>query len=99
MSPPSSKPRFTPNFVTDSKVSALLPTPLYTQIKGVLREMILAGVYKPHQLIPSESEMIESFQILKIVDLGNIGLNISFDDEHNRGIFPWAYLRELRDVA
>jgi DUF971 family protein len=38
-------------------------------------------------------------KILKIIDLGNIGLNISFDDEHNRGIFPWAYLRELRDVA
>jgi DUF971 family protein len=37
-------------------------------------------------------------KILRVIDLGNIGLNISFDDEHYRGIFPWAYLRELKDV-
>jgi DUF971 family protein len=37
-------------------------------------------------------------KILKVIDLGSIGLHISFDDDHNRGIFPWAYLRELNDV-
>jgi DUF971 family protein len=37
-------------------------------------------------------------KILTVIDLGNVGLHISFDDEHNRGIYPWSYLRELNDV-
>jgi GntR family transcriptional regulator len=86
----SSKPKFSPNFAADNKVSSLLPTPLYTQIKRVLREMILAGVYKPHQQMPSESEMIESFQVSRITirqalnDLQNEGLIFRI---HGKGTF------------
>jgi DUF971 family protein len=45
-----------------------------------------------------EKTVQSAAKILIIIDLGNIGLNISFDDEHNRGIFPWVYLRELKDL-
>jgi DUF971 family protein len=27
--------------------------------------------------------------------VGELGLNLVFDDEHGRGIYPWPYLREL----
>jgi GntR family transcriptional regulator len=90
MSPTSSKPKLATSFISDGKVSALSPTPLYTQIKGVLREMILAGVYKPHQQMPSESEMIESFQVSRITvrqalnDLQNEGLIFRI---HGKGTF------------
>ena len=30
-----------------------------------------------------------------IVPIGDKGLNLVFSDGHGRGIFPWAYLREL----
>jgi DUF971 family protein len=31
----------------------------------------------------------------RIVPIGGYAINIVFDDEHARGIFPWAFLRAL----
>lgn len=31
----------------------------------------------------------------RIEPIGDQGLNLGFSDGHARGIFPWAYLREL----
>jgi len=31
----------------------------------------------------------------RIVPVGGYAINIAFDDEHARGIFPWAFLRAL----
>lgn len=36
----------------------------------------------------------ESVQILAASPLG-YGLQLHFSDGHNRGVFPWSYLREL----
>lgn len=33
--------------------------------------------------------------IASITPIGAIGLQFSFSDGHDRGIYPWAYLREL----
>ncbi|HAB55959.1 MAG TPA: 1-(5-phosphoribosyl)-5-((5-phosphoribosylamino)methylideneamino)imidazole-4-carboxamide isomerase, partial [Cellvibrionales bacterium] len=33
--------------------------------------------------------------ILSITAVGNYALQISFDDQHNSGIYSWAYLFEL----
>ena len=30
-----------------------------------------------------------------VAPMGQVGLQMSFSDGHDRGIYPWAYLREL----
>jgi DUF971 family protein len=37
----------------------------------------------------------EALRIVAIEPVGELGLNLVFNDEHGRGIYPWAYLREL----
>lgn len=71
-------------------VVPLSPVPLYTQIKDMLRERILDGSYQPHQQMPSESEMINSFGVSRITvrqalnDLQNEGLIFKI---HGKGTF------------
>ena len=66
------------------------PVPLYTQIKDMLRERILDGSYQPHQQMPTESEMIASFNVSRITvrqalnDLQNEGLIFKI---HGKGTF------------
>jgi DUF971 family protein len=33
--------------------------------------------------------------VSQLQPVGDMGLQIIFDDGHDRGIFPWAYLRQL----
>lgn len=47
-------------------VTSLLPVPLYTQIKDILRDRILEGVYKSHEQMPSESELMKVFKVSRI---------------------------------
>lgn len=42
------------------------PVPLYTQIKGILRDRILDGTYHAHQQMPSESELMSTFGVSRI---------------------------------
>lgn len=44
----------------------LSPVPLYTQIKEILRGRILDGSYKPHDQMPSESELMAAFKVSRI---------------------------------
>ncbi|ARU30482.1 hypothetical protein CAP31_01495 [Sulfuriferula sp. AH1] len=37
----------------------------------------------------------EAISILSIVPVGSYAIQISFNDGHDRGIFPWEYLRQL----
>jgi GntR family transcriptional regulator len=66
------------------------PVPLYEQIKDLLRERILDGTYQPHQQMPSESEMMASFNVSRITvrqalnDLQNEGLIFRI---HGKGTF------------
>ncbi len=72
------------------KVQPLSPTPLYAQIKEILRARILDGSYQPHQQMPSEAEMIEAFDVSRITvrqalnDLQNEGLIFRI---HGKGTF------------
>ena len=34
-------------------------------------------------------------ELMKIEVLGSIGVQLFFSDGHNRGIYPWAYLRQI----
>jgi len=48
------------------EVLQLSPVPLYTQIKGILRDRILDGTYQAHQQMPSESELMATFSVSRI---------------------------------
>lgn len=71
-------------------VQPLSPVPLYEQIKDLLRARILDGSYQPHQQMPSESEMMASFNVSRITvrqalnDLQNEGLIFRI---HGKGTF------------
>lgn len=64
--------------------------PLYVQIKELLRNRILDGVYQPHAQLPSESEMMAAFNVSRITvrqalgDLENEGLIFRL---HGKGSF------------
>lgn len=49
-----------------TSVTSLLPVPLYTQIKDILRDRILEGVYESHEQMPSESELMKAFKVSRI---------------------------------
>jgi GntR family transcriptional regulator len=42
------------------------PYPLYIQLKEILKNRILEGYYKPKQQMPSENDLISSFQVSRI---------------------------------
>jgi GntR family transcriptional regulator len=66
------------------------PVPRYHQLKEILRERIRSGEWKPGDLIPSERELSESYDISRmtarqaITDLVNEGV---FFREQGRGTF------------
>lgn len=37
----------------------------------------------------------ENIRILSVVPVGSYAIQLCFDDGHDRGIFPWDYLRQL----
>jgi DUF971 family protein len=41
------------------------------------------------------AESFAAVTIERVTPVGGYALNIAFDDEHARGIFPWAFLRKL----
>lgn len=38
-------------------------------------------------------------ELLRIEPVGDVGLQLFFSDGHQRGIYPWAYLREIAQCA
>lgn len=42
------------------------PLPFYAQVRDALRQQILEGALQPHQKMPSESQMIDSFGVSRI---------------------------------
>jgi prepilin-type processing-associated H-X9-DG protein len=44
-------------------------------------------------------EPFDDLAIAEIAPIGDYAINIVFTDGHARGIFPWAYLRELAIAA
>ena len=72
------------------QVQPMSPVPLYAQIKDILRARILDGSYQPHQQMPSESDMMATFNVSRITvrqalnDLQNEGLIFRI---HGKGTF------------
>ena len=73
-----------------ASIEPLSPTPLYAQIREILRSRVLDGSYQPHQQMPSESEMMAAFNVSRITvrqalgDLQNEGLIFRI---HGKGTF------------
>lgn len=66
------------------------PVPLYTQIRELLRERIVSGMFRSEGLLPSENEMVKAFGVSRITvrqalnDLQKEGLVFKI---HGKGTF------------
>ncbi|MEZ2143418.1 gamma-butyrobetaine hydroxylase-like domain-containing protein [Bradyrhizobium sp. DN5] len=44
-----------------------------------------------------ELTVAPGLHVAAIEPIGNYALRLSFSDGHDRGIYPWSYLRELAE--
>jgi DNA-binding GntR family transcriptional regulator len=51
--------------VTDDRIDPIAPVPPYRQIAGILRHRIESGQYSPDTRIPTESELMEAFEVAR----------------------------------
>jgi DUF971 family protein len=49
----------------------------------------------PAGALPAVARAFDDVELLRIEPVGEIGLQFFFSDGHQRGIYPWAYLREI----
>ncbi len=51
--------------MTDDRIDPLGPLPPYRQIAAILRRRIESGHYPPDTRIPTESELVEAFEVAR----------------------------------
>jgi GntR family transcriptional regulator len=51
--------------VTDDRIDPLGPLPPYRQIAAILRRRIESGQYQPDTRIPTESELVDAFEVAR----------------------------------
>jgi DNA-binding GntR family transcriptional regulator len=51
--------------VTDDRIDPIAPLPPYRQIAGILRRRIESGQYPPDARIPTESELMDAFEVAR----------------------------------
>ena len=51
--------------MADDRIDPLAPVPPYRQIAAILRRRIEAGEYAPDTRIPTESELVEAFEVAR----------------------------------
>jgi len=51
--------------VADDRIDPIAPLPPYRQIADILRRRIESGRYQPDTRIPTESELIEAFEVAR----------------------------------
>jgi GntR family transcriptional regulator len=47
------------------RIDPIAPVPPYRQIAAILRRRITAGTYPTHSRIPTESELVEEFEVAR----------------------------------
>jgi GntR family transcriptional regulator len=60
--------------VTADQIDPLAPIPPYRQIAEILRRRIKAGQYPPDTRIPTESELVEAFEVARTTARRAIGV-------------------------
>ena len=51
--------------MTDDRIDPIAPLPPYRQIADILRRRIESGQYQPDTRIPTESELVEAFEVAR----------------------------------
>jgi GntR family transcriptional regulator len=51
--------------VADDRIDPIAPVPPYRQVAGILRRRIESGQYAPGTRIPTESELVEAFEVAR----------------------------------
>ena len=51
--------------MTDDRIDPLGPLPPYRQIAAILRRRIESGQYPPDTRVPTESELVEAFEVAR----------------------------------
>jgi DUF971 family protein len=54
-----------------------------------------AGCEQQRRQTGTTAEAAASIRLVAIELVGDKGLNLVFSDNHGRGIYPWAYLRQI----
>ncbi len=60
--------------MTEDRIDPIAPVPPYRQIAGILRRRIEAGQYPPDTRIPTESELMEAFEVARTTARRAIGV-------------------------
>ena len=66
-----------------------------TALRRPARRVSLRGVRKPAAQEWNDLAVAQDIALTTITPVGETGLQLHFSDGHERGIYPWAYLREL----
>lgn len=51
--------------MTDNRIDPIAPLPPYRQISDILRRRIESGQYPPDTRIPTESELVDEFEVAR----------------------------------
>lgn len=51
--------------MADDRIDPLAPVHPYRQVARIIRRRILSGEYPPNTRIPSESELVETFEVAR----------------------------------
>jgi GntR family transcriptional regulator len=60
--------------VADDRIDPLAPVPPYRQIAEILRRRILSGQYPPDSRIPTESELVEAYEVARTTARRAVGV-------------------------
>lgn len=51
--------------MTDDRIDPLAPVHPYRQVAAIIKRRIMSGQYPPNTRIPSESELVETFEVAR----------------------------------
>ena len=51
--------------MSPDRIDPLAPVPPYRQIAAILKRRILSGQYPPNSRIPTESELVETYEVAR----------------------------------
>ena len=91
----------TPTEITDHRRGGLLEIAWADGHTSRLRHALLreqcrcAGCEQQRRHGPGVGTADEALRLVRIEPVGEQGLNLGFSDGHDRGIYPWTFLRQL----
>jgi len=60
--------------VAEDRIDPIAPVPPYRQLAGILRRRIESGLYPPDSRIPTESEIVEEFEVARTTARRAVGV-------------------------